>query len=44
MIYFYLLIVMPLNNVNKDIYKIYLEIPKKNIKNQIEPKIINKTE
>lgn len=38
---------MPLNNVNidiKNIEKIYLEKPKKLIKNQIEPKFINKIE
>ena len=36
--------IMPLNNINKDIYKIYLEKPKKLIKNEIVPKIINKNE
>ena len=38
---------MPLNNVNIDIQnkdKIYLEKPKKLIKNQIVPKFINKIE
>lgn len=42
MIFIFMIIyIMPLNNINNDIYKIYLEKPKKIIKNQIEPKIIN---